>query len=84
MLKVIRNVKDGQYLITADEAVAYKSSLITDSSLSKVAQAIELQQAIDSAGIHPVALQVSGSKTIPLYDALSIKVDPKAITGENK
>lgn len=87
MLRITKKVNDGQYLITADEAIKYGSSFLEEANCEKgtpVLKAIEMQRAIDNKKIRPVALQIAGGgKTVALYDCLDVGVNPTAITGES-
>lgn len=83
MIQVTRNVKDGEFLITADEIVKYGSSLIEQADVTdspKVIQMVAIRRLLDDNNVRPVCYE-AGSKAIPLYRIQDVGVDADAILG---
>lgn len=81
MIEVARNVKDGEFLITLEEAVKYGSSFIEQADVvdsPKAIQTAEVFKLINANNVHPVCIE-TGSRVIPLYRCQDIGVDPQAI-----
>lgn len=81
MIEVARNIKDGEFLITLEEAVKYGSSFIEQADVvdsPKAIQTAEVFKLINENNVHPVCIE-AGSKAIPLYRCQDIGVDPQAI-----
>lgn len=83
MIQVTRNVKDGEFLITADEIVKYDSSFIEQADVAdspKPIQMVAIMRLLDANNVRPVCYE-TGSKAIPLYRIQDVGVDADAILG---
>ena len=81
MIQVTRNVKDGEFLITADEIVKYGSSFIEQADVAdspKAIQMVAIMRLLDANNVRPVCYE-TGSKAIPLYRIQDVGVDADAI-----
>lgn len=81
MIQVAKNIRDGEFLITTDEAVKYGSSFIEQADVAdspKNIQMVKVLQMIGNNKVQPVCYE-AGSKAIPLYRCQDVGVDPKAI-----
>lgn len=81
MIQMTKNVKDGEFLITAEEAMKYGSTLLDQADVVDAAKPIQLVamlRVINENGVAPVAYE-TGSKVTPLYRSVDIGVDGNAI-----
>lgn len=81
MLSVTRNLKDGEYLLSEDEAIKLGSSLIAEyDEASDAVKAKEMHRAIESNNIKAVAYSITGKKATPQYRSADLGVDARVIT----
>lgn len=85
MLSIVRNLKDGEYLISEDEAIKLGSTLIAEyDDASDAVKAKEMHRAIESNNIKAAAYSITGKKATPQYKSLDLGVDGNVIVGGKK
>lgn len=74
-IRVHRDIKEGQILITISEAVKLQSELINDKDAPTLVQKSELQRQIEARGIKTIAF----SDKEPLYASDELKIPSEAL-----
>lgn len=77
MYKLLKDVNEGQFLISIQEAIKLESDLVTDPKGNGAVAASEVQKHIEDNSIKALAIDGTGKL---YYDALDLRVSPEKLS----